>query len=51
MKDELSGKIMWKWFEVRVKTFSYVIDDGSEDKKARGIKKVCHKRKTYIWKL
>ena len=35
MKDELGGQIM-KWFvRLRVKTYSYLIDDGSEDKKAK----------------
>ena len=45
MKDELSGKIMTKFVGFRPKTYSYVIDDGSEDKKAKGTKKCVIKRK------
>ena len=36
MKDELRGKIMIKFVGLRAKTYSYLIDDGSEDKKAKG---------------
>ena len=39
MKDELGGKILTKFVGLRVKTDSYLIDDGSEDKKAKGTKK------------
>ena len=31
MKDKLGGKIMTKFVRLRVKTYSYLIDDGSED--------------------
>ena len=34
MKDELGGKIMTESFALRPKTFSYLIDDGSNDKKS-----------------
>ena len=36
MKDELSGKIRTKFVGLRAKIYSYLIDDGSEDKKAKG---------------
>ena len=36
MKDELGGKIMRKFVGLRA---SYLIHDGIEDKKAKGIKK------------
>ena len=39
MKDELGGRIMTKFVGLRAKTYSYLIDDGSEDKKAKGTKK------------
>ena len=45
MKDKLGGKIMTKFVGLRAKTYSYLKDDDSEDKKAKGIKKVCHKKK------
>ena len=45
MKDELGRKIMTKFVGLRVKTYSYLIDDGTEDKKAKGTKKCVMKRK------
>ena len=45
MKNELSGKIVKEVVELRAKTYSYLIDDGSEDKKAKGTKKCVVKRK------
>ena len=39
MKDELGGKIMIEFVGTRAKAYSYVIDDGSEDKKAKGARK------------
>ena len=39
MKDELSGKIMTIFARLRAKTNSYLIDDGSEDKKEKAQKK------------
>ena len=44
MKDELGGKIMTKFVGLRAKTYSYLIDDGSEDKKAKGTKKCVIKK-------
>ena len=46
MKDELSEKILTKLIGLRAKSYSYLIDDSSENKKGRGSKKVCHKKKT-----
>ena len=45
MKDELGGKIMKKIIGLRAKNYSYLIDDGNEDKKANGTKKCVMKRK------
>ena len=38
MKDELVGKIMTEFVAPRPKTYSYLVDDGSNDKKAKGTK-------------
>ena len=45
MKDELGGKIMKEFIGFRAKMHSYLIDDGSENKKAKGTKKCVIKRK------
>ena len=45
MKDELNGKIVTKFVRLRSKAYSYLIDDGSEDKKAKDTKKCIIKRK------
>ena len=45
MKDELGEKIMTNFVELRVKTYSSSIADGSEDKKAKVTKKCVIKRK------
>ena len=45
MKDELGGKIMTKFAGLRAKTYSYLVDDGSEVKKAKDAKKSVIKRK------
>ena len=45
LKDELRGKIMIEFVELRVKTYSYLLDDASEDKKAKGTKECVMKRK------
>ena len=39
MKDDLGGKIMKEFVGLRVKTYSYLIDDNSEDKKNKRHKK------------
>ena len=41
MKDELGGKIMIKFVALRPKTYSYLMDYGSYDKKAKETKKKC----------
>ena len=38
MKDELGGKIMIEFGALRPKTYPYLMDDGSENKKAKGTK-------------
>ena len=35
MKNELGGKIMIKFVGLRSKTYSYLIDDTNQDKKAK----------------
>ena len=39
MEDELGGKIMTKFVSLRPKTYSSLMDDDSETKKAKGTKK------------
>ena len=50
MKDELGIKIITKFVGVRAKTYSYLIDEDSEDKKAKGPKK-CVIKKTLKLKI
>ena len=45
MKDQLGGKIMTNFVGLKAKTYSYLIHEGSEDKKAKGIKKCVIKTK------
>ena len=44
MKDELGGKIITEFVSLRPKTYSYLTDDGKEDKKAKGTRKCILKR-------
>ena len=44
MKDELGGKIITEFVTLRPKTYSYLTDDGKEDKNAKGTKKCVIKR-------
>ena len=45
MKDELGGKIMTEFVVLRPKTYSYLMDGGWNDKKAKGTKKDVIKRR------
>ena len=45
MRDELGRKIMVKFVGLRGKTYTYLINDSSEDKKAQGTKRCAIKRK------
>ena len=38
-KDEFGGKIMTKFFPLKLKTYLYLMDDGNSDKKIGGTKK------------
>ena len=44
IKHELGRKIITTFFRLRAKTYSYLIDDSSEDEKTKGTIK-CHKSK------
>ena len=44
MKDELGGKIITKFVTLRPKTYSFLTDDGKEDKKVKGTKKCVIKK-------
>ena len=44
MKDVLGGKIITEFVTLRPKTYSYLTDDGKEDKKVRGTKTCVMKR-------
>ena len=44
MKDELGGKIITEFVTLRPKTYSFLTDDGKEDKKAKGTKKCLIKK-------
>ena len=45
MKDELGGNIMTEFVALRPKTYSYLMNDGSKHKRAKGTKKFIIKRK------
>ena len=44
MNVELGGKIMSEFAALRPKTYSYLMDDGNKDKKAKGTRKCVIKR-------
>ena len=45
IKDELGGKIMDQFLELRAKTYNYLIDDDSEDQNGKDIIECVMKRK------
>ena len=47
-KDELGGKIMKEFCALRAKTYTYLMDDDSENKKAKEIKKCVIKRRLML---
>ena len=44
-KDELGGKIMKEFCALRVKTYTYLMEDDSEMKKAKCVKRCVIKRR------
>ena len=50
-KDELEGKIMTEFCALRAKAYAYKLGDDTEHKKAKGTKKICNKKRAYVWKL
>ena len=44
MKDKLGGRIKTTFVALRPKTYSYLMDDGNTDKKAKGTRKCVIKR-------
>ena len=44
MKDELGGKVIAEFAILRPKTYSFLTDDGKEDRKAKGTKKCIIKK-------
>ena len=44
MKDKLGGKIITEFVKLRPRTYSYLTDDGKEDKKTKGTKKCVIKK-------
>ena len=46
-KDELRGEIIKEVVALRPKTYAYLMDDGNDQKKARGTT-VCNKTKTQV---
>ena len=40
MKDELGGQIMTEFVKLRPKTYSYLMDNGNSNKKAKATKNI-----------
>ena len=40
LKDDLGGKLMTEFVALRPKSYSYLMDNGNTDKKAKGSKSV-----------
>ena len=52
MKDGMDGKTMTEFVGLRPKTYSYLMDDGKSDKKAKGtcvIMKICNNTNTQVY--
>ena len=50
-QDELGGKTMTEFVELRAKAYSYLDDDGNEHKKSKGAKRCVIKQKTMFQNL
>ena len=48
MKDVLGGKVVTEYAAFRPKTYSYLMDDGKSDKKAKRTKNTSNKINTEI---
>ena len=49
MKDKLGGKITTEFIGLWPKTYSYLIDDGNNNKKVKGTRECV--TKAYVWRL
>ena len=47
-KDELGGKIMKEFCALRAKTYTYLMEDDSEMKKAKGVKRCVINRRLML---
>ena len=51
MKDELGGEILPEFVGLKMETYSYLKDDGSEDEKSKRHKEMCHKKENLNLKI
>ena len=51
MKNELGEQIMKKFLGIRAKTYSQLTENNDENKKAKGTKKVYHKKENLNFKI